>query len=63
MFGMWDVRCRMFAMMWDVDLQNTDKSLNRLLLSLILKRGKFHMKTSLFEPLFNKAAGLRLQCS
>ena len=40
-----------------------EKSLNRLLLLLILKNSKFHKKTAVMEFIFNKGAGLRAQLS
>ena len=40
-------------------LDIAEKSLNRLLLLLILKSSKFHRKTPVLEFLFNKVAGLR----
>ena len=40
-----------------------EKSLNRLLLLLILKSSKFHRKAPVLESLFNKVAGLRAQLS
>ena len=40
-----------------------EKSLNKLLLLLILKSRKFNKKTPVLESLFIKAAGLRAQIS
>ena len=40
-----------------------EESLNRLLLLLILKNSKFHMKIPVLESLFNTVAGMRPQLS